>query len=124
MKGKIKLTTTLIQPITKLVQILNFMGSLHAVLFEKEFLSVSEETLRNRSASAVACNFNSDHRPFSVGFTYELSKSTLNVNAVISCSSQMNQSGIIIVNTPMTVNVRELDRVVKKVRMFYNTTHP
>ena len=32
MKGKIILAPTLIQPITKLVQILNFMGNLHAVL--------------------------------------------------------------------------------------------
>ena len=32
MKGKIKLTPTLIQPIANLVQILNFVGSLHAVL--------------------------------------------------------------------------------------------
>ena len=32
MKGKIKLTPTLIQQITKLVQILNFMGNFLAVL--------------------------------------------------------------------------------------------
>ena len=31
MKGKIKLTLTLIQPIIKFIQIPNFMGSLHAV---------------------------------------------------------------------------------------------